>query len=112
VGCVAEPTARTTTEGVAYLSDDGVHLFDGNDDLMISPEINAELLPLDYNNLQGYHAAFDPYRKRYILTTPAGNLGLRVRYSDDPASSALVQAQLHRGHGVQLLRPGSDPDLG
>jgi hypothetical protein len=71
IGCVWEATARTTKDGVMFLSDDGVHLFDGNEEILVSDEINEELIPLNFDNLKGYHAAYDPYRKRYILTTPA-----------------------------------------
>lgn len=72
VGCVSESTARTTRDGVTYLSDDGVHTFDGNNDEMISGAINEELLPVDYDQLGRYTASYDSYRKRYLLTTPFG----------------------------------------
>lgn len=71
VGCIWETTARTTRGGVVYVSDDGIHNFDGNDDRMISSTTNQEIIPIDFNNIIGYGAAFDPNRKRYILITPS-----------------------------------------
>lgn len=70
-GCVWEPTARTTKGAITYLSDDGIHSFDSNDDRLISFTMNQEITPINYDNIIGYSAAFDPYRKRYLLVTPA-----------------------------------------
>lgn len=70
IGCVAEPTARTTEAGVTFLSDEGVRHFDGNNAPVISSGINAELLPLDTDNLHLYKSEWIADRRRYILTTP------------------------------------------
>lgn len=71
-GCVAERTAKTTFGGVLYLSDEGVELFDGNESHHLSEQIDAELVPLDYANIQKYSASFNPQTQRYYLTVPGG----------------------------------------
>lgn len=70
VGSVSERTCRTGMRGVFFLSYDGVYVFDGNQAVMISKQINDELLPLDMENLESYHAVYDQVSKRYILFTP------------------------------------------
>jgi hypothetical protein len=70
VGCVAEPTARTTEGGVTFLSDEGVRHFDGQEAPIISGPINAELLPIDFTKLSRYKSLWDGSRRRYMLATP------------------------------------------
>lgn len=72
VGCVAERTARVGLNGLYFLSDDGVYVFNGSTVKMISEPINGELLDLDYTRIREYSATFDSNSKRYILTTPVG----------------------------------------
>lgn len=69
-GCVHERTARTTFGGVIYLSDEGVEIFDGNDSIHMSEQIDSELLPLDYANIHKYSSAFNPQTQRYFLGVP------------------------------------------
>lgn len=72
LGCVAKDTAKVTPYGVAFLSDEGVGLFNLTDVQIISEQINGELLPLDYNQIDRYTAAYSPVLGRYILCTPEG----------------------------------------
>lgn len=107
-GCVSPETARSTPAGVIYLSDDGVRLFDGNSSMVISPQINNELLPLDQANLKKYAATYDPIRNRYILLTPTGSWHLdlndrRWLRSSLIASSGTLFAQQIAGTTWQAL---------
>lgn len=70
IGCVTEPTAKTTEAGVTFLSDEGVRHFDGQTATIISGAINQELLPIDYDQINKYKATWDSGRRRYILCTP------------------------------------------
>lgn len=69
-GCVHERTAKTTFGGVIYLSDEGVEIFDGNDSQHLSAAIDAEILPLDYANINKYTATYNPQNQRYTLIVP------------------------------------------
>lgn len=69
VGCVSAETAWSTDEGVLFLSDDGVRLFNGNSAPIISESINSALLPL-VNDGVDYGAFYDSTSKRYVLFTP------------------------------------------
>lgn len=69
-GCVHERTAKTTFGGVIYLSDEGVELFDGNDSKHLSAAIDAEIIPLDFANINKYTASFNPQSQRYTLVVP------------------------------------------
>lgn len=70
IGCVAEPTAALTPDGVTFLSDEGVVSYNQNEHRIISEDINAELLPLDYTQLDRYKSVYMPVRQLYILQTP------------------------------------------
>lgn len=70
-GAVNAATAQVTPYGVLFLSDDGVRIFDGNQAVVISQKINKALLPLDYENLDGYSSLYDPQRSWYYLFTPS-----------------------------------------
>lgn len=72
VGCVSERTACVTPEGVMFLSDSGVVLFNLNEARLVSAQINDRLLPLDYLNLQQYYAVYAPQQQSYHLFTPDG----------------------------------------
>lgn len=72
IGCVSEPTAKTTEGGVTFLSDEGVRHFDGQEAPIISGPINAELLPIDFTQLRRYKSLWDGARRRYLLATPQG----------------------------------------
>lgn len=69
-GCVTRGSVASTVEGVAYLSDQGVAIFNENESKVISEPINAALLPLDTTRLGQYSAAYLSHLARYILTTP------------------------------------------
>lgn len=87
VGCVAEPTARTTEGGVTFLSDEGIRHFDGNDAQIISSAINSELLPIDFTQLSKYKSAWDASRRRYILVTPTATYIYQFRTAEYPAGA-------------------------
>jgi hypothetical protein len=70
VGAINKRVCVLTRFGVIFLSDNGVYIFDGNEATLISKDINADLIPIDYENLDAYHATYDPMRKRYVLFTP------------------------------------------
>lgn len=71
-GSVNGRTPASTRFGVIYLSDDGVHVFDGNESPMVSAAINPELLPLDYEQIEEYSGLYDSTSERYLLHTPGG----------------------------------------
>lgn len=70
LGCVGRDTACSTPIGIMHLSDQGVVAYDLNNAQVISAEVNALLVPLDYNQLNNYRAIFDTSDNRYILSTP------------------------------------------
>jgi hypothetical protein len=72
IGCVSESTARVVYGGVEYLSDVGVQIFDGQKSNNVSEQINAELLPLDYEHIDQYWGHYDAKHRRYLLGTPDG----------------------------------------
>lgn len=84
VGCVAEPTAKTTEAGVTFLSDEGVRHFDALNAEVISSAINDELLPIDFTQIHLYKAAWNSSRRRYILTTPTATYIYQFPTSDYP----------------------------
>lgn len=69
LGCVAEATAVVTPHGIVYLSDDGVCLLDVNNLGVISEQINALLLPIDYLNISKYKGVYSSSGQRYVLQT-------------------------------------------
>lgn len=84
IGCVFEQSAHTTESGVTFLSDEGVRHFDGQRAEIISGPINAELLPLSYEDIQSYKAAWDGGRRRYILCTPCSTFVYQFPTSEWP----------------------------
>lgn len=80
VGTVNRRTAKLSRFGVFFLSDSGVYLFDGNTATHISKDLDAELIPIDYTQLNAYHATYDPMGKRYILFTPTTCYIYEVEY--------------------------------
>lgn len=73
-GCVHEHAACVCDFGIAYLSDDGVRIFDGNQSYLISLPINRELLPLNYNYVSEYRLAYDSIRHHLLVQTPTQGL--------------------------------------
>jgi len=92
VGCVNDQTARNTKEGVLFLSDTGVQLFDGNSVAMISKPINDLLLPLDKDKLEEYSAVFNPISRRYHLFTPTETFILDMEYQRWYRSSIIARS--------------------
>lgn len=70
IGAVNEDVCRTTMQGVVFLSDTGVYLFDGNRETHISAQIDNDLLDLDYDNLDKYKGFYQVKTNRYFLLTP------------------------------------------
>lgn len=77
VGAVNGATVKATKEGVLFLSDTGVYLFDGNSAILVSAPINPSLLPLASDN---FVATFDPTKKWYYLHTSANTWIFDVDY--------------------------------
>lgn len=69
-GCVSERTARTTSAGVIYLSDEGVKLFDGNEAKHISAQIDPEIVPINLTKIGRYWSTYNPHTQRYYLGVP------------------------------------------
>lgn len=80
LGAVNKRVCKLSRFGVIFLSDSGVYLFDGNGATSISKSIDAELLPLDQDNIDLYHAVYDPTEKRYILFTPTVTWIYEIEY--------------------------------
>lgn len=72
LGFVNSESVRTTRFGVMGLSDSGVYLFDGNTAKHVSAQIDADLLPLDVDQLEKYVAWYNPVMAHYTLMTPTG----------------------------------------
>jgi hypothetical protein len=70
IGCVSESTAKSVYGGVEFLSSVGVQVFDGQKCVNVSEQINADILPLDYANINKYWGHYDAERRRYFLGTP------------------------------------------
>lgn len=70
LGCVAQATVAATPGGVTFLSDDGVVNYNVNSAEVISGNINKRLLPIAYNDLYDYKAAYVVRNQEYWLTTP------------------------------------------
>jgi hypothetical protein len=70
VGAVNEASCVVTRFGVVHLHDSGVYLFDGNNSILISEQVNSELLPLDRSQLGLYSASYNPTSKQVYLFTP------------------------------------------
>jgi hypothetical protein len=72
VGCVTQQAACAVPEGIAFLSDEGVMIYSINDVRTISAKINAELLPLNYSQLDRYQLIYMAAKQRLYLNTPMG----------------------------------------
>lgn len=70
VGALTESVVSVTRFGVVHLHDSGVHIFDGNTTNLISGHINAELLPINKENLNAYRTYYNPLTKLLYLFTP------------------------------------------
>ena len=101
LGCAVRETAKNTLAGVVYLSDEGVCIFDGNNSNVVSPQINDQLLPLDYTKLTQYRATYNPQTQQYFLITPTGTFILDLvrgrwhRRSLIPKDAVPFPAQFH-----------------
>ena len=70
-GAITDKACSVLPGGVAYLSDGGVYLFDGNVPRLISEQINDELLPLDLSAIHDYATYYHPGTKKLYLFTPS-----------------------------------------
>lgn len=77
-GAIHAEACASTPFGVAYLSDGGVYLFDGNNSSMISDSINASLLPLDLSRIYEYSLYFHAGTKKLYLFTPTATWVLDI----------------------------------
>jgi len=71
-GAIHDRACALVGQAVAYLSDDGVRLFDGNVSSIISQEINADLLPLDQAALESYVVYYHEKTQKLYVLTPDG----------------------------------------
>lgn len=59
-----------TPMGMTYLSETGLRTFDGNSSILLSAQINNELLPIDFDKINDYRVNYD-FKKNWIyLHTP------------------------------------------
>lgn len=70
VGCVAEACAASMPDGIAFLHDDGLYIYNQNVCQMLSAQINDELLPLDFDNIDQYKVLYLPELAAALLKTP------------------------------------------
>jgi len=70
LGAVSEATVVKSPAGITLLSDEGVVNYDINNATVISGDINSELLPLDYSQIDRYRMLYQPIRRRIYLQTP------------------------------------------
>lgn len=73
IGCVARNTVKVTQDGVVFLSEAGLELFDGSRTTHLSTPIDKDLLPLDLSQLDEYSGCYNPATRRYELLTPVGS---------------------------------------
>lgn len=72
VGTVSKYTVKGGPGFIMFLSDSGVKLFDGSQVRHVSTAIDKELLPISYQMIGKYGAAFSPVDMEYELFTPKG----------------------------------------
>ncbi len=81
VGCIAEPTCKNTPAGVMFLGESGVYVFDGNQETLLSAQINDELLPVLINVNDAYSAVYEQVSSRYWLFTPTTTWVYELKYN-------------------------------
>lgn len=108
IGCVSQRTIATTPQGILFLSDEGVALYDINNVQIVSQAVNRDLLPLDYDNIDAYSGAFDPFAQRYVLTVPGGTW---VYELSQPGRQArwFFRSAVVDGAWFFALKAGADP---
>lgn len=72
-GAVNDACVVKVPQGIMFLSDSGVKLFDGNSITHMSDPIDADILPLQFNKINEYSAAYSPVTSEYVLFTPVGS---------------------------------------
>ena len=80
LGAVNDRVCQATPVGVFFLSDSGVYSFDGNSTQPVSLQIDPDILPLNYSQIERYHATYDPTRQRYTLYTPTDTWVYDIKY--------------------------------
>lgn len=71
VGGLHDRACLVTPIGMTYLAETGLRTFDGNSSILISNQINNELLPLDFSKINSYRVNYDFKRNWIYLHTPA-----------------------------------------
>jgi hypothetical protein len=79
-GPINEAVCANTPLGVIFLGDQGVEVFDGNQIQHISGPIDADLLPIDFTETDGYSASYNIFTKRYTLHTPTQTWVFDLQY--------------------------------
>ncbi len=70
-GGIHDRACVITPLGMTYLSETGLRTFDGNSSIVLSAQINNELLPLDFDKINDYRVNYDFKRNWIYLHTPA-----------------------------------------
>lgn len=69
-GGIHDRACVVTPIGMTYLSETGLRTFDGNSSILLSPQINNDLLPLDFDKINDYRVNYDYKRNWIYLHTP------------------------------------------
>jgi hypothetical protein len=69
-GALHDGAVSLTPQGVAYLSDSGVYLFNGNETQLLSSQITADLVPLDLTKIYEHTTYYHSTTKRLFIFTP------------------------------------------
>lgn len=69
-GALHDSAVSVTPFGVAYLSDSGVYLFNGNEPQLLSSPISEDLLPLDLTKIYEHTLSYHSTTKRLFVFTP------------------------------------------
>ena len=80
VGGLHDRACIVTPLGLTYLSETGLRAFDGNSSIVISAQINNELLPLDFDQINDYRLNYDYKRNWIYLHTPFRTWILDIEY--------------------------------
>jgi hypothetical protein len=80
VGGIHDRACIVTPLGMTYLSETGLRAFDGNNSVIISHQINNELLPLDFDQINDYRLNYDFKRNWIYLHTPQATWIYDIEY--------------------------------
>lgn len=99
VGAVNSRCVASVKGGVLFLSDRGVHFFDGNTATHISAAIDSEILPIDFGNIKKYHAVYNSVKQTYTLFTSSGT------YVFDLVNTRWLKSSLRADMSAAIYNP-------